>query len=68
MRDFSLSRLVRALILWVVVALGLWLLAQLLGAIGSDITDSIASFLDKTNVVIGFLAALWYYFFGTDTL
>lgn len=59
-----MRKFLEALVVWIVVAVGLWLLAQLLLAVNADVTTTIGNFLDKTNVVIGFLAALWHFFFG----
>lgn len=62
----TLRKFLEALVVWLVVAVALWLLAQLLAVVNMEVTDSIATFLDRTNVVIGFLCGLWYFFFGPD--
>lgn len=59
-----MRRFLEALVVWLVVAVVLWLLAQLLVTVDTDVTSAIGSFLDRTNVVIGFLAGLWHFFFG----
>lgn len=61
-----MRKVLQALVVWIVVAVLLWLLARALSAVGEDLTSRIASFLDAVNIIVGFLAALWYYFFGPD--
>lgn len=62
-----MRKLISALVVWILVSLGMWVLAKLFGAVNSDVTQSIAAFLDTTNIVIGLLAGLWYFFFGPTT-
>ena len=58
------KRLIGAIIVWIVVAIILWLLAALLLTMNTDVTTTIGAFLDRFNVVIGFLVGLWYFFVG----
>lgn len=62
-----LRRFFEALVIWLVVAVVVWLLAQLLLAFDLEVAQSIGHFLDRTNVIIGFLAGLWHFFFGPNT-
>jgi hypothetical protein len=59
-----LRKLVESLVVWLVVAIVLWLLAELLGIFNLEVTEAIARFLSRTNVIIGFLCGLWHFFFG----
>lgn len=59
-------KLLEAIVVWIVVALGLWLLGELLLAVNADVTQSLGSFLVRVDVVVGFLTGLWYFFFGTS--
>lgn len=59
-----LRKLLESLVIWLVVAVVLWLVAAVLLTIDTDLTQAVGDFLNKTNVVIGFLAGLWHFFFG----
>lgn len=62
-----MRKFIEAIAVFILVALGLWLLAQLFVLFKTEPTRLVAEFLDKTNIVIGLLAAIWHYFFGPDT-
>lgn len=62
----TIRRIIYALVVWFLVAVFLWLLARGFEAVGEDITNRIANFLDKTNVIIGLLCGVYYYFFGYE--
>lgn len=59
-----LRKLLESLAVWLIVAVVLWLVAVALLSVQTELTQSVGNFFDKTNVVIGFLAGVWYFFFG----
>lgn len=59
-------KLVRALVLWLVVAIVLELVGKALTS-GGD-TSGFGGFLRENNVLIGFLCGVVYFFFGDERL
>lgn len=58
---FTLKRLLAAIGIWLVVAIAVWVVAQVFLAIGYKFTNRIGAFLDTVDIAVGFLAGLWYF-------
>lgn len=61
-----IKRLIESIVLWVIVAILVYLLGSLLLAVDIEITQSIGDFLVDTSALWGFLAGLAHFFFGTS--
>lgn len=59
-----LIRILYAIVVWVVVAIVLWLLGGVLQTIQEPTTHAIGNFLRGSAGLIGFLCAVVWYFFG----
>lgn len=57
-----LSKLILAVVVGVVVYLICVFVGSILVALGVPIADTVGGFLQQFAVVIGFLAAIWYFF------
>lgn len=57
-------RIVYAIIIWILAALGFYLLGGLLVAVGQPTLSGIGAFLRDNSVVIGFLFGLLYFIFS----
>lgn len=63
-----LRKLLLALVVWLAVAIGLFLVGTLLLHVAEPTTRAIGGFLKQFAGLIGFLCALVWYFFGDNTL
>lgn len=61
-----LWKLIKAVALAIVVAIVVWLLAEVLIAVGSPLAVRVAGFLNNVNEIVGLLAGLWYFFFAGE--
>lgn len=59
-------KFVVALVVWIVVTILLSLFGGLLVTIDQEVTVKIGQFLKDSSMILGFLSALAYFFFGGD--
>lgn len=59
-----MRRFLSALLVWLLAAVVFWLVGQLFLVFEADVMVAVGNFLDRHNVLLGFLVAVWYYFFG----
>jgi hypothetical protein len=62
-----LQRILKAIIVWVVVAVVCWLIGSLITAMALPVLTGIGAFLSGNAGLIGFLCALVYFFFYSST-
>lgn len=61
------QRILKAIIVWIVVAIVCWLLGSLIAAMALPVLTGIGAFLSSNAGLMGFLVAIVYFFFGTST-